>query len=41
VLEQAAAESGGPVDVIGSSMGGLISLHLATVGSNLERAQFY
>ncbi|CBY13679.1 unnamed protein product [Oikopleura dioica] len=40
VLEQAAAESGGPVDVIGSSMGGLISLHLATRNPELVRSLY-
>jgi pimeloyl-ACP methyl ester carboxylesterase len=39
VLE-AAAESGGPVNIVGSSMGGLISLHLAAVGSSLQQAQY-
>ena len=36
VVLEAAAENVGPVNVVGSSMGGLISLHLATVGLNLE-----
>jgi len=39
VLE-AAAESGGPVNIVGSSMGGLISLHLAARQPELVRSLY-